>query len=425
MRLYIRELLREGLLSEITSSEAWDKFYSDANKFPALKGDINLFKKIEDLYPKVNNQHNRGYFMWIYNQMKKGLKVEDFYKVKEYLRLFNKFINKIDKDKRDINKYKSIQDLYDVIKDFEHNEDEISTSKTAELKKIKNEELDLVYSSDTWDVYVPLTERASCLIGKGTQWCTAADVANNMFDNYNKDGKLYVLINKDDNSKYQLHFESNQLMDVNDREVAASYFFDHIAEDSDLYEFLKGENDNFYEWVLETSVDDMSSGGYSETFNEALEAYRVGGSDIPQNILSTLRSGDDSYSIYLGYIYEKDADNISDYEVSGLFDKRYLEEDDFSAIINHLIELDYDFETSGIGDAINDIKRLKELKLEIGRRYDIDKGRVMVINKVNFESSDKPYNITIADTDNNRKTGNIGFESLRNLVYNMSLFEGK
>ncbi len=422
MKNYIKILLREGLLNEITSDEAWDKFYSDTNKFPLLKGDINLFNKIEDLYPKVNNQHNRGYFMWIYNQLKKGLKYEDFYKVKEYLRLFNKFINRIDSDKRDINKYKSIQDLYDVVRDFEGNEDEITTSNSSEIKKIKEKEIDLVYSDGEWSVYVPLTERASCLIGKGTQWCTAADVSDNMFDYYNKQGKLYVLINKDDNSKYQLHFESNQLMDVNDREVSPSYFFEHIGSDG-LYEFLKGESDNFYEFILEASVEYISGGGYSEIFTDALNSVDKN-SDVYTRVLFDLRNGSDSYSKYVGFTYEDNVDKISNWEVRDLLEDKYIEEEDFEAIINHLINIGYDFEETGAGDAVKNIKALKELKLVVGRRYDIDKGRKLVINKVNFDATDKPYNITIIDSDGASKSGNIGFDALKNLRYNMSLFEG-
>jgi hypothetical protein len=423
MKSYIKKLLREGLLNEITSDEAWDKFYSDANKFPLLKGDINLFNKIEDLYPKVNNQHNKGYFMWIYNQLKKGLKYEDFYKVKEYLRLFNKFINRIDGNKRDINKYKSIQDLYDVVRDFEGNEDEITTSNSSEIKKIKEKEIDLVYSDGEWSVYVPLTERASCLIGKGTQWCTAADVSDNMFDHYNKQGKLYVLINKDDNSKYQLHFESNQLMDVNDREVTPSYFFEHIGSDG-LYEFLKGESDKFYEFILEASVEDISGGGYSEIFMDALNSVDKN-SDVYTRVLFDLRNGSGSYSRYVGFTYEDNVDKISNWEVRDLLEDKYIEEEDFEAIINHLINIGYDFEATAAGDAVKNIKSLKELKLVVGRRYDIDKGRKLVINKVNFDATDKPYNITITDSDGSSKSGNIGFDALKNLKYNMSLFEGR
>jgi hypothetical protein len=49
MRHYIKQLLREGLLFEITSDDAWDKFYSDAKKFPKLNGDKSLFDEIESL----------------------------------------------------------------------------------------------------------------------------------------------------------------------------------------------------------------------------------------------------------------------------------------------------------------------------------------------------------------------------------------
>jgi hypothetical protein len=423
MKQYIKILLREGLLTEITSREAWDKFYSDATKFPLLKGDVNLFNKIEDLYPKNGNQHNRGYFMWIYKQLKNGLKEEDFYKVKEYLRLFVKFINRIDSNKRDISKYNTIQDLYSVVKDFENNEDDITTSKTSEIKKIKEEELDLVFSNSSWSVYVPLTERASCLIGKGTQWCTAAEKSNNMFDHYNGQGKLYVLINKDDNSKYQLHFESNQLMDENDREVAASYFFDYAAEDNDLYEFLKGVNDNFYQFILETSVEDVSRGGYSETFNEALQAYHNGGGDVPQNILRTLRSGDDSYSVYLGYIYEKEPDNINGYDIETLFDNRYVESEDMNRIIEHLIDIGFDDFGDEYQTIYNAYKQLVGAKLELNNNYQIDNDRVLKIVGIDNDDDEKPFKVSVRGKGGESNSGNIGFEALKNLLYNKSLFE--
>ena len=46
---YKKRLLElSGILSEITSKEAFDKFYSDETKFPALKGDEELFNKVYD-----------------------------------------------------------------------------------------------------------------------------------------------------------------------------------------------------------------------------------------------------------------------------------------------------------------------------------------------------------------------------------------
>ena len=197
------------LIREITSKDAWINYYSDETKYPLLKGDEDLFNKINNIYTDNLNNFNKGIFTWLYNLIKKNeLKEEDFYKAKNYISLFNKFINRIPKESRDINSFKSLNDLYDVIKEFEGNED-APTSKQDELRQIKEKEVKKVFENGDWLVMIPLTERASCLIGKGTQWCTAADESNNMFDNYNSDGPLYVIVNKDDNSKYQLHFESN------------------------------------------------------------------------------------------------------------------------------------------------------------------------------------------------------------------------
>jgi hypothetical protein len=414
----IKQILREGFLLEINSNQAWEQFYSNEEKFPLLKGDKSLFDYIEGLYPKKNDQHNRGYFMWLYRLINDGkLKDEDFYKVKEYLRLFNKFINRISNDKRDINQYKSIHDLYIVVKDFESNEDDVSTSKTSEIKKIKREEIDRVYDDGDWLVLVPKTERASCLVGKGTQWCTAADKSNNMFDHYNSDGMLYVLISKYDDSKYQLHFESNQLMDVNDREVSAAFFFDHIAESNGLYNFLKGQNDRFYEFILETSVDDFADDGYSETFEEALSSLDDDNSTL-KRILENLRVGDESRAVWYGYVYEKNPYNISDYEIKSLLERSDIDTDDLSDIIKHLVDIGYEFEDDKLNVYTRIVNGLKSAKLELRKTYKIDNGKQLYVDRLDLNNVERPIVVNL-----DGKSGNIDLDGLKSLVYNRSLFE--
>lgn len=420
----IRSLLREHLINEITSEDAWNTIYSDVNKFPLLKGDKVLFDKLESLYPKRGDQHNKGYFSWIYKLLKNGLKEEDFYKVKEYLELFNKYINVIPKDMRDIGRYKTIYDLLDVIKKFRdaaESGEEVSTSKKAEKKARLAKEVDVVYNSDRWTVKIPRTEWASCELGKGTEWCTAATKSDNRFESHNSDGPLYVLFNKEDNSRYQLHFETNQFMDVNDREVPTAYFFDYVAEDNDLYDFFRGQSDRFYEFILKTSVDDMVDGGYNETFEEALNSVDENSSDL-KDVLRQLRNGHDSYSIYLGFVYENNPDNISSYDVKDLFNDERMDSDDLNRILEHLKDIDFDFEDSGIDNYLKYISDLESAKLEIQGYYKIDKGREVKINGLNFDNDDKPYNITITDGAGS-KSGDIDFEGLKSLVYNMSLFE--
>jgi hypothetical protein len=71
MRNIIKKLLRENLnqalISEITSDEAWEKIYSNIKNFPYLKGNKQIFDKIDTLYPKRGNQFNKGYFGFLYN----------------------------------------------------------------------------------------------------------------------------------------------------------------------------------------------------------------------------------------------------------------------------------------------------------------------------------------------------------------------
>ena len=46
MKDLIKKLIREGLLSEITSKEAWDKYYYNIDKYPALSGNEELYNKL-------------------------------------------------------------------------------------------------------------------------------------------------------------------------------------------------------------------------------------------------------------------------------------------------------------------------------------------------------------------------------------------
>ena len=417
----------KNLLSEITIKDAWVKFYSDETKFPILKGDEDLFNKINQIYTDNINNFNKGVFTWLYNLIKnKQLKEEDFYKAKEYIKLFNKFINRIPKENRDITKFKSLPDLYDVVKEFEGNE-ELATSKKDEIRNIKKNEIKKVFEDDEWLIMVPLTEEASCIIGKGTKWCTAADSSNNMIDHYSSQGPLYVIVNKDTNEKYQLHFESNQLMDEKDRPISATYFFDYILEnDYGVVDFLQGVNEKFWDFILESSSEDISDGGYSEIFNEALES---GSEYAVTRALKDLRAGRDEYVVRTGFMYEKDPDNIEKWDIENLFEK-HTNDEGFNDILTHLINIGYEIESddSFITNYMDVLNKLKEYKLEINESYSIDKGRILYIKGINYNTKDgKYYEITITDPKlpNKIQKGSVNLETLLNYIHQGQLFENK
>lgn len=104
------------------------------------------------------------------------------------------------------------------------------------------ENSEVVFEDDNVKVIWPKTEKASCYYGQGTKWCTAATEADNMFDEYNKNGKLYVVIPKNPKyvgEKYQLHIETNSAMDEEDEPVRVEVLFDEDYPSLNNYEPFK------------------------------------------------------------------------------------------------------------------------------------------------------------------------------------------
>lgn len=242
-------------LNEATASEIREKYYNFISE--------EDFNKIIDSDPTTNLEKNQmgKYSKWLLNLFKKNqLKLEDLYKVEEYLQTFDKYKNKI--EIKDINKFKTLPQLYDVVKDYIDSDE--ATSKKDEIRRIKKD-AEKVYEDDEWLVVVPKTEEAACYYGKNTQWCTAAD-NNNYFDYYNRDGKIYININKNTNKKFQFHFESNQFMDENDSPITTADL--DIDEGDGLYKFYSNQGLDLPKPTLESAIKNYDYDLFYELLNE-------------------------------------------------------------------------------------------------------------------------------------------------------------
>jgi len=156
--------------------------------------------------------------------------MEDLYKVTEDLQKFNRFKSQIPQEKRDINRITSTDELYELTKQFS-----LEQATTTKAERVL-QDAEMVYDGPNWEILVPKTKEASCHYGANTRWCTAGS-NNNYFEHYSKDGPLYIITNKKDyTDKYQFHFESNQFMDKEDRNVSLSPF---LNERPDLKIFFK------------------------------------------------------------------------------------------------------------------------------------------------------------------------------------------
>jgi len=86
-------------------------------------------------------------------------------------------------------------------------------------------------------IYIPQNEAGSKYYGRNTKWCTTSR-ENCRFEYYNRRGKLYIIqsrLNQID--KYQMHVETNQLMNSKDEPITFSFLKAHF-DDVDLNRFI-------------------------------------------------------------------------------------------------------------------------------------------------------------------------------------------
>jgi len=141
---------------------------------------------------------------------------------------------------------------------------------------LDNLEKDIDYftllNGDKWYIFKPISEKGACILGAGTQWCTAwgqystnpeYKERSNHFKTHNNQGPLYIIINKEDNSdKYQFHFESKQFKNEYDNEIDKQKFIETNKEIKKFY-FpslfgLEGDFEKQFEKIILLNNKDIS-----------------------------------------------------------------------------------------------------------------------------------------------------------------------
>lgn len=205
-----------------------------------------VLQQAEEADPTANKQ----YVVWIVRQyVKNGLKYEDIYKLKDDLETFVKTKGQ---HKRlginsDIGQY-NWKTLADVAAKLSNTE--LSTGDpSGDVKDAK-----ILYNGPLGILSIPETREASCALGSGTKWCTAAsDEKQNMYNYYSKYGPLYIWHDKKLKQKFQFHFETGQFMNAQDQALDlkdARYFFDQNPVTAKLFRENKRKLDDVLENFL-------------------------------------------------------------------------------------------------------------------------------------------------------------------------------
>ena len=257
--MLFEEIVTNALMEGLDVSAIKEKYYPNIPE--------EDFRRIVAADPTSKNGARLGtYSKWLlslYQHLpeneRRRLVDEDLTKATAYLTVFDKYKNQLPQEARNINGYDSLPSLYDAVKQFMDNKPHTKGEMTRQIKGGAEK----VYEDEKWLVVIPHTEEAACLYGAHTQWCTAAR-EDNMFDDYNKDGYLYINIDKQNNRKYQFHFESEQFMDETDENIPAPVldnigatpglrsFYQKNVLTSDFLKLLYDDVGDFYEglaWV--------------------------------------------------------------------------------------------------------------------------------------------------------------------------------
>ena len=142
-------------------------------------------------------------------------KMEDFYRLAPLIKQFEQHKRYI--ENKDISGY-TLKSLTKALEPFKGKISHRHVNPAEDDVHLKNKDMTRHISTPTFEVIVPHTEETACHLGKGTDWCTAADEDHNMFDHYAQDGNLYVIRAGD--RRFQLHYESGSFMDEKDEDVS-------------------------------------------------------------------------------------------------------------------------------------------------------------------------------------------------------------
>ncbi len=253
------KFLKENMLLE--DIEAVRKYYPTIP--PAM------FDRLIRLDPTFNPARESlgTYGKWILNLFKKGVEFDKNH-ITDALSLFDRYKSKL--DIKDIGKYKDVQEIDDAVDALlQQGVEKTKSQEKKEKSRVSIEDnATKVYENAKWVVYTPHTYEASCKLGRGARWCTASSTGRGQFGAFTKEGPLYIIINKENpEEKYQLHFESNQFMTIENTRMRGGLdaffvrkpslfpiFKDKVDSSEEIQEainFFRGNKERVFEYTGE------------------------------------------------------------------------------------------------------------------------------------------------------------------------------
>jgi hypothetical protein len=174
---------------------------------------------IDHFATKADPSKNKANTQHILKLYKAGnIRQEDHSRINSAYSNFEKYKPKL--EKKDINSYKTLGEIEDAVMPHLGSH----ATKAAEVKQIKKDGADLKYEDENISIHHIKTHDAACHYGANTKWCTASKDDPSMFQHYNEQGPIHVLIHKPSGEKMQFHHNSNSFMNSRDEPITPEEF---------------------------------------------------------------------------------------------------------------------------------------------------------------------------------------------------------
>ena len=366
LRLLFEQLLDEDILNEASVADIKSKYYSD------IADDV--FNQIVSSDPKTVVRDGEvmkvgKYSKLLLSMYRQGnLKLEDLPKANEYLEIVYK--RQIPLNPNLVN----LAELYELVKPYMLNDGETDLGVLVDY--LDSSQYEMVMDGEQWYIFKPKDEKAACVLGSGTEWCTTWGPnstnyrykdRNNMFGYYNNQGSMYIIINKKDNSdKYQFHVPSRQFMNKADRQVNLDSFFKNKEEVflyfnpefKDLTEYSSDElmamvtrplmDSNHKSDLLEVIVSMNASNPIIQSFNNSVEEDDF---EMLNGILGSDFQIESLYNDVFIVFKDLDDDDLRVYDSIGGYYNNYDEYFD-SDVVDHYIDNSWDEIGKGVKEDI-------------------------------------------------------------------------
>jgi len=244
LKQYFEALWRE-------SKSSAKRLYLDTGKI-----DENIFNSLLKFDPTATSK----YIEWMCRTFVKSKYDESDVEKYNIIIDFDKLCNKGLIENKDINSYRNIEQVYDVVKEYEN----VKTKGEIE-KDIKVSGADKVFENDKALVLFIKDENASICYGKGTKWCISAK-DNNYFKDYWARGLIdfYFIIRNDidiSNRFYKIAAAVSQtnkleVYDAEDKKINLNIFKNILKEIGVPVEIFKHKGVSIERVFSEYEIDE-------------------------------------------------------------------------------------------------------------------------------------------------------------------------